>query len=175
MRRVFVAVLAAAVALVPYAAFSSHGGPDDNDPRDWAAGGGQVVLDVSNLEAAGDSIGFNATTVLSQGGVEGQVEYVATSLAGEEMDRWNGTVECFEVDGNEATLGGAIDGNQGSNASGRFALRVTDNGTPEDGEGSDVIVLSYGEDTAGDCSEGDFKDADELTLARGNATVHDAE
>lgn len=155
--------LVSALALVGGAAAADHG-------MDQAHGGGQVVFDASDLERAGDTIGFTA-----QGGdfgASGQFTYVATSLAGAEMDRWQGQVDCLVVEGDTAELGGEIRSNPGSTVSGRFAVLVKDNGEPTEGQGTDTILIKYGEDVEGECEE-DWSEVTELVLARGNARVHD--
>lgn len=140
-------------------------------PFDQVNGGGQVVLSGTDLEAAGDTVAIQAQNTPNAPN-KGNVEYIETSLAGEEgVARWHGTVTCLAVEGDTAQLGGTIQA-QGSTRAGYFAIEATDNGQPSEGAGVDVIKITY-PDEAPDCDE-DFDDVDELTLARGNVRVHDA-
>ncbi|HEX9695685.1 MAG TPA: hypothetical protein VGB64_05160, partial [Actinomycetota bacterium] len=120
MRRVLALASILSLSLAASGAFASHGGPDDGSPMDWARGGGQVVLDPENLERAGDTLAFTAQVRPPAGSAEGRVQYVQTSEAGQDMELWNGSVDCLVVDGNTATIGGTILFGRG--VTGNFAI-----------------------------------------------------
>ncbi len=158
-------LIAALVLVLAVPALASAQGRD----ADKVTGGGQIIAN-SDARGPGDTVGFVAT---SDGGrISGEFQIVRTSTAGgSQVTMFHGRVTCLEVSNNQATFGGVR--RDGAAESGTFfTVEVTDNG-PENGtgmQGNDTIVVQ--EDTDAPC---DNQGADQLRLARGNLTVHDAD
>jgi hypothetical protein len=165
--RVAVAVALAALC-VPGLAAASHVGPDDGDARDWATGTGTVLVDLQYPDGAGNVVTFDATTIPGSGGALGKIEIAAPDGG----VPWRGHVDCIVVHDTEATIGGSIDHGSSSGLSGRFALRTRDNPT-QDEEQADLMLLRAGSATVGDCTDADFGDPSQLSIVRGDTTVHD--
>ena len=167
-RRVRPSSLAAValVALSPMTSWASHGGPDDGDPHDYVNGQATVLSSVANPDSVGDTVTFDAAQAPSDV-VHGTFEYQVAGPASTAA-AWKGHVDCLVVFNNIATFGGSI--YQGG--SGRFAVRTRDNGI-RDGTQADAMVLRAGDQTAGDCSDMDFAQPDQLTVLTGEVTVRD--
>jgi hypothetical protein len=159
----------AATLLAPLAGHASHGGPDDQDPRDWAEGSAQIVIDPSNFPGLGDELTLDSSTGPNGAGVNGTVTITSTTGA-----EFRGRVQCFIAHEHTATIGGDVLETGGRNVGAHFALRVTDNRTRDDAA-FDVFLFSSHDDTKGDCSAEDLGNVPGLAIAVGNATVHDAE
>ena len=144
-----VGVAGAALALSGASAFAGQ--------EDAATGGGQILVGTEG--GAGDTIAFTAQGTTEA--AKGQVQYVdREGGTGQGQTVMHGTVECIDVQGNEARIAGTWrDG-------GSFGLYVQDNG---EGDGSDMIALTP--DLTG--CESDRDDNDPTGLARGNAQVRD--
>ena len=144
-----VGVAGAALALSGASAFAGQ--------EDAATGGGQILVGTEG--GAGDTIAFTAQGTTEA--AKGQVQYVdRDGGTGQGQTVMHGTVECIDVQGNEARIAGTWrDG-------GSFGLYVQDNG---EGDGSDMIALTP---DLTDCAE-DREDDDPTGLARGNAQVRD--
>jgi hypothetical protein len=157
MRKKFVLACVAVGALAIPAASAVAGNGDK------ATGGGQVLFDSSDAKAS--TIAFTAQGTTTQ--AKGQVQLVDRS-ASTAYTKFHGVVDCIEVDGNYAVIGGA----NRDDAADRFTLRVVDNGEPN--KGADMIAF----DTESDdfrCGDNNDDDPPTLSLARGNAQVRDGD
>ena len=152
--RVFVGFFAALIlAAIPIAAHANSSAPK-------ATGGGQILIGERNGgNSAGDTIAFNAQDPTTP---KGQVQYVDRS--GGTQTVWHGTVDCLQISGNMAYIGG----HWTSQGTGTFALYAEDNG-----EGSaandDMIEIDQGGGGQGPCGT---TSNNSVALARGNVQVH---
>ena len=135
---------------------------------DKATGGGQVLL--------GDSGKRSTIAFTAQGTTEaakGQVQFIDRSAgAGRNQVKYHGVVDCIEVTGNTASIGGYRKGEPADTAD-RFALRVVDNGEPN--QGQDMIQFDDMTDETNTCGDDEEDDAPEFALAKGNAQVRDGD
>jgi hypothetical protein len=132
---------------------------------DKATGGGQVFFDSEDTKAS--TIAFTAQGTIAD--AKGQIQVIDRS-ASTERTKYHGVVDCIEVDGNTAVIGGYRKGTANAD---RFTLRVVDNGEPN--QGADMIALDD-ESTDFRCGEGDDDDdAPTISLAHGNAQVRDGD
>lgn len=151
----------ALVAIPASAAIAGNG--------DKATGGGQVLLGDSGKAS---TIAFTAQGTTDS--AKGQVQFVERSAgAGRNQEKYHGVVDCIEVTGNMAIIGGFERGGDAENEADRFVLRVQDNGEPN--QGRDLIQFDDQSDAADTCGDDDEDDAPEFALARGNAQVRDGD
>ena len=167
-----VAVAALGVAAIATSAVAGSG--------DKATGGGQTIIGDSGK---GSTIAFTAQRDGTGSAAKGQVQFIDRSAGAKNAPRYHGVVDCLEVDGNFAVIGGSK--KTGTSTVQRFVLRVVDNGEPN--QGQDLIQFNQEDTTDSDgplpfddklaCGDGDPDDppADDFTLARGNAQVRDAQ
>lgn len=164
LRNVLIAIFCLALA-VPGVASAQR------SDADKVTGGGQIIVD-SSARGPGDTVGFVATTDGAR--TSGEFQIVRTSLqSGSRETIYHGVVECVVVHSdNTATFAGyaryAADGQLAF-----FRVDVEDNGPDNSGgtQGNDLIVVRQ-DDEEFDCD--DFDDDEQLKLARGNLTVHNA-
>lgn len=148
---------AAVIALaMPVAAGAGNG--------DKATGGGQVFIDSADAKAS--TIAFTAQGTTDA--AKGQVQLVDRSPSTPET-KFHGVVDCIEVMGNVAIIGGESKRVAGD----RFTLRVMDGGEPN--RGADMISFEREnpDDVCGDDDDDDA--APTMSLARGNAQVRDGD
>ena len=169
------------LALVALGALALTGTSATAGSGDKATGGGQTLVPVGG--GAGSTIAFTAQQ--GTGGAtsaKGQVQWIDREAGPKQAPRYHGVVDCLEVDGNFAVIGGFK--KTGTSTVGRFILRVVDNGEPN--HGADLIQFNE-EDTYDDPNQqgddrlacGDNDPEDEPTsgfnLARGNSKVRDGD
>ena len=132
---------------------------------DKATGGGQVLL--------GDSGKASTIAFTAQGttdAAKGQVQFIDRSAgAGKNQVKYHGVVDCIEVTGNRAIIGGHRRGDTAD----RFVLRVVDNGEPN--RGADMIQFDQESVAPDTCGDDDDDSAPEFALAKGNAQVRDGD
>ena len=150
--------LAAAAALVVPASVAIAGNGDK------ATGGGQVLLGSSGKMS---TIAFTAQGTVDD--AKGQVQFIDRSAgAGREQVKYHGVVDCIEVTGNTAIIGGYAK----KPATGdRFVLRVVDNG---EGDGTDLVQFDN-VNPPDECGDDDDDTPPEWELAHGNAQVRDGD
>ena len=91
---------------------------------DKATGGGQVLLGGSGKMS---TIAFTAQGTTEA--AKGQVQFIDRSAgAGQDQVRYHGVVDCIEVTGNTAIIGGYQKKGDANEPGDRFVLRVVDNG-----------------------------------------------
>lgn len=128
---------------------------------DKATGGGQILVG-SN---AGSTIAFTAQGTTES--AKGQVQFIDRSAGkGKNQVKFHGIVDCIEVTGNLAVIGGVP-----KSGTGDFTLRVEDNGEPN--QGADMIQFDRNSDIQ--CGDGEEDDPPEMSLGRGNAQVRDGD
>lgn len=136
---------------------------------DKATGGGQVLL--------GDSGKASTIAFTAQGttdAAKGQVQFVDRSVgAGRNQTKYHGVVDCIEVTGNMAIIGGYQKKGDANEEGDRFVLRVVDNGEPN--QGQDMIQFDNQSTAPDTCGDDDDDEAPEWSLARGNAQVRDGD
>ena len=132
---------------------------------DKATGGGQVLLGNSGKAS---TIAFTAQGTVDS--AKGQVQFIDRSAgAGQNQVKYHGVVDCIEVTGNAAIIGGYAK----KPATGdRFVLRVVDNGEPN--QGQDMIQFDN-VNPPDECGDDDSDTPPEWDLARGNAQVRDGD
>ncbi|HUR84291.1 MAG TPA: hypothetical protein VMY78_03025, partial [Solirubrobacteraceae bacterium] len=145
-------VCGAVVALaIPVTASAGNG--------DKATGGGQVLL--------GDSGKASTIAFTAQGTTEtakGQVQFIDRSAgAGQNQTKYHGVVDCIEVTGNSAIIGGYRKKGDPNDPETRFVLRVTDNGEPN--QGQDLIQFDNESDAADTCGDDNDDSPPEWALA----------
>jgi hypothetical protein len=137
---------------------------------DKVTGGGQVFFstDQNDTKQQGplSTIGFNAQQTSTA--VKGQVQFIDRSGGkGRDQVKFHGIVDCVNVMGNQALIGGYQRDATGK----RFSMYVEDNGEGANAMGADVITFNY-KDADPDCSfQNDDNDV-KIQLARGNVQVH---
>jgi hypothetical protein len=130
---------------------------------DKATGGGQIMFQSSDEKRS--TMAFNAQGTVDSAKGHVRVIYRANG-SGQEQIRWYGIVDCLEVTGNYAVIGGA-------NRNGtRFVLRVVDNGEPN--KGRDLIGFDEESENNG-CGDDEADATPDFTLAKGNAQVRDGD
>ena len=159
----------AAVAALALSSVSATAGSGDK-----ATGGGQTLVGTNG--GPGSTIAFTAQQGTGDStSAKGQVQYIERDntavVARGQGDKFHGVVDCLEVDGDFAVIGGYRKG--GPSTADRFVLRVVDNAEPN--QGQDLIQFdSESEDLR--CGDGDAEEPDmEFNLARGNAQVRDGD
>lgn len=163
------------LAIVGTAAFALAGTSANAGSGDKATGGGQTLV-ASSGTGPGSTIAFTAQQ--GTGGetsAKGQVQWIkrtnaATTAKGKAEEKYHGVVDCLEVYGNFATIGGYKKG--GAPTADRFVLRVVDNGEGATGTG-DTIQFSRQNDEVACGDGGDAEPQPEWSLSRGNAQVRD--
>ena len=146
---------------MPAAAFAGNG--------DKATGGGQVLLGDSGKRS---TIAFTAQGTTE--GAKGQVQFIDRSLgAGPNQTKYHGIVDCIEVTGNSAIIGGFQKKGDANEEGDRFVLRVVDNGEPN--QGQDLIQFDNQSTAPDTCGDDDDDEAPEWSLAKGNAQVRDGD
>ena len=160
MKSKLVVACALALAAVPVASALAGNG-------DKATGGGQVLL--------GDSGKASTIAFTAQGTTEaakGQVQFIDRSAgAGRDQAKYHGVVDCIEVTGKTAIIGGYQKKGDANEEGDRFVLRVVDNGEPN--QGQDLIQFDNQSTAPDTCGDDDDDEAPEWSLARGNAQVRD--
>ncbi len=160
-------LLVALTACLAFEPVTSRAAGDDGRSR--AIGGGRVILS-SQLEHMGNAVTFSVSSLPRGDNVQGRVNYVEVGPSGEGTGRWEGRPDCLVVEGDTAWIGGEIGDKYESEATGRFALRVTDGGAREEAMG-DVLEIAFGPNTRGDCTDWSLDDLTNLDLGRGTADV----
>ena len=135
---------------------------------DKATGGGQVLIDSGDAKAS--TIAFTAQGTTSD--AKGQVQLVDRSSTTPET-KYHGVVDCIEVTGKLAVIGGYKKKSGPANTADRFVLRVMDNGEPN--QGADMIQFDRESAAPDTCGNNDDNAEPDLTLARGNAQVRDGD
>jgi hypothetical protein len=138
---------------------------------DKATGGGQVLFSDGDVKAS--TIAFTAQGTTDD--AKGQVQFVDRSEGtGQDAVKYHGVVDCIEVTGNLAVIGGFRKKGDPMDEEDRFVLRVQDNGEPN--QGQDMIQFDSETDAADLCGDDDMDDTEpEFSLARGNAQVRDGD
>ena len=154
------------LAVLALSASSASAGTGDK-----ATGGGQTIIGDSGK---GSTIAFTAQQSGDAGTpvAKGQVQWIDRSAgSGKSAVKFHGVVDCIEVDGNFAIIGGF----NKKDSEDRFTLRVVDNGEPN--QGQDLIEFTDTDDTEFQCGDGEEDDppAADMTLARGNAQVRNGD
>lgn len=163
IRRIQVLVLAGLASAVVTAPAA------DAAVGDKVTGGGQVFFsaDQNGTKPTGalNTIGFNAQQTATD--VKGQVQFIDRSAGkGRSQVRYHGIVDCINVMGNQALIGGVKRG-----GGPRFQMYVEDNGEGANAAGADVIT--FNNKSADPNCEFDDNDNDvQIELARGNVQVH---
>jgi hypothetical protein len=159
-----IAVALGVATAVAGGAFAAGG-----QPIAFVNGGGQILADPTQQGGgAGDTIAFTAQELVAYDGEDGNARGKLQSVPRGESDqtaKFHGVVTCANIDGQElgtATFGG----HNRDDATQLFQVRVTDGGPG----GTDMIALIYPADGDNPCE--DDSEADGLTLARGNVTIH---
>jgi hypothetical protein len=135
-------------------------------PTDRATGGGQTLVGTTG---AGNTVAFTAQGTTSSG--KGQVQVVDRSAGtGQSQVKFHGIVDCIDVSGNMAEIGGY----KRDDPANRFSLYVEDNGEGAQAAGADMIVFSDMTDGTCDLGDQDNESDGAVALARGNAQVYDA-
>jgi hypothetical protein len=148
------------LTLAGLAALAITSGPASAGNGDKATGGGQILVG-SN---AGSTIAFTAQGTTSA--AKGQVQFIdRTAGKGQSQVKFHGVVDCIEVIGNFAVIGGET--RNGT----PFTLRVEDNGEPN--QGADMIQFET--DSEFICGDQEEDDPPEFSLGRGNAQVRDGD
>ena len=148
------------VAVAGLAAFALSSTPASAGNGDKVTGGGQILVG-SN---AGSTIAFTAQGTTTS--AKGQVQFIDRSAGkGQNQVKFHGVVDCVEVTGNFAVVGGV------TRSGDDFTLRVEDNGEPN--RGADLIQFDRNGDFQ--CGDGDEDDPPEFSLGRGNAQVRDGD
>ena len=136
---------------------------------DKATGGGQVLL--------GDSGKASTIAFTAQGTTEaakGQVQFINRAAgAGRNQVKYHGVVDCIEVTGNTAIIGGYQKKGDANEEGDRFVLRVQDNGEPN--QGQDLIQFDNQSTAPDTCGDDDDDEMPEWSLAHGNAQVRDGD
>lgn len=147
------------VAIAALAAFAVSSGSATAGNGDKATGGGQILVG----ENAGSTIAFTAQGTTTA--AKGQVQFIDRSAGKQNQVKYHGVVDCIEVTGNLAVIGGE------TRSGDPFTLRVEDNGEPN--QGLDMIEFETNSDFI--CGDGEEDDAPEMSLGRGNAKVRDGD
>jgi hypothetical protein len=146
------------VAVAGLAAFALSSTPASAGNGDKVTGGGQILVG-SN---AGSTIAFTAQGTTTS--AKGQVQFIDRSAGkGQNQVKFHGVVDCVEVTGNFAVVGGL------TRSGDDFTLRVVDGGEPN--RGADSIQFDRNGDFQ--CGDGEEDDPPEFALGRGNAQVRD--
>ena len=157
------------LAIAAIAALAMSMGSANAGSGDKATGGGQVLL------GSGTKLSTIAFTAQQGTGgslaAKGQVQFIdRTAGTGQSQVRYHGVVNCLEVEGNYATIGGTK--KSGTSSVGNFVLRVVDNGEPN--QGNDLIQFDQAtEDNR--CGDDDSNPTLTMGLAHGNAKVRDGD
>ena len=129
---------------------------------DKVTGGGQILVG-SN---AGSTIAFTAQGTTES--AKGQVQFIDRSAGkGQSQVKYHGIVDCIEVSGNFAVVGG-----QTRNGT-PFTLRVVDNGQGGTATENDMVQFDTNSDFI--CGDGEEDDEPQMGLGRGNAKVRDGD
>ena len=142
---------------------------------DKATGGGKVLFSDDDVKASTIAFTAQGTTEAAKG----QVQFIDRSAgAGRDQTKYHGVVDCIEVVGNAALIGGFRKGAEDpTDPDDRFVLRVQDNGEPNQGQD----MIQFDEETEQDAADtcGDDDDEDDLTpefaLANGNVQVREGD
>jgi hypothetical protein len=151
------AAAAGLLLLAPLVAIAGDG--------DKVTGGGQILL---STKGAGNQIAFTAQQKGSE--ATGQVQTIDRSAGtGRSQVKFHGVVDCVEVNGTMAKVGGHKKG-----GTQRFTLLVQDNGQ---GAAADPDMIAFKKGDAADptCEPGDDDDDGLMALGRGNAQVRDGQ
>ena len=154
MKRALLVVGLIAAAAIPAAVATAGSGTDR------ATGGGQVLF---SDKGAGNTIAFTAQGTPEA--AKGQVQVVDR----ENGVKFHGIVECLDVQGNMAEIGGVKRGTTDS-----FQLYVVDNGEGANQVGGGDVVFLDDEPMSRCDLDGDDDDDGMTALGRGNAQVYDA-
>ncbi len=137
---------------------------------DKATGGGKVLFSDGDVKAS--TIAFTAQGTTTD--AKGQVQFIDRSAGtGKNQVKYHGVVDCIEVTGNAAIIGGYKKKGDPTDPDTRFVLRVTDNGEPN--QGQDLIQFDNESDAADTCGDEDDDSPPEFALAHGNAQVRDGD
>ena len=152
--------LAAAVALaIPVSAAVAGNG-------DKVTGGGQVLFSDDDVKRS--TIAFTAQGTSTA--AKGQVQFIDRSAGtGRDQVKYHGVVDCVEVEGQYAEVGGYRKGTENLD---RFILRVFDGGEPN--QGNDMIQFDNETEDNRCGNDNDDEDPD-VALAKGNAQVRDGD
>ena len=127
---------------------------------DKVTGGGQILVG-SN---AGSTIAFTAQGTTTD--AKGQVQFIDRSVGkGQSQIKYHGIVDCVEVTGNFAVVGGLTKNGT------PFTLRVVDNGQGGTATENDMVQFDTNSDMM--CGDGEEDDQPQMGLGRGNAKVRD--
>ena len=149
------------LAIAGLAALAISSGTATAGNGDKVTGGGQILVG-SN---AGSTIAFTAQGTTDT--AKGQVQFIDRSVGkGQSQVKYHGIVDCVEVTGNFAVVGGLT--RNGT----PFTLRVVDNGQGSAAE-NDAVQFDTNSDMM--CGDGEEDDAPEMSLGRGNAKVRDGD
>lgn len=157
-----------AVALAVLCAAGGARAHVDTSPVDRASGEGMVIADAIAPARIGDSVHFEARG--RDGRVDGWIQYRPLLPALDPFASWDGVVSCLFVDGKLAILGGEMRHAASDAVIGRFALAIRN--TIDLDYGEDPVVLRYGSDLSGTCTERDFIGVP-LVVASVSGRVHD--
>lgn len=162
-KRIFIPVALAAVAAL-FFGMVAQGAEGDK-----VTGGGQTLVGTTG---AGDTIALTAHQVGPDIVGRGQVQYVdRDGGTGQGQIVYHGVVNCVDVESDmTAILAGDWTTRGREKNAGTFEIRVTDNGSPAEGE-DQVLIRENPVDP--DCSDEDEDEEQEPTaLSRGNMTIH---
>jgi hypothetical protein len=149
-------------------------------PRDRATGGGQILVGTDG--GAGSTIAFTAQETVAGGSptdVKGQIQFIErTGGTGRGQVRGHYEVDCLEVTGNTAYIAGVLKNGDGTTSE-RIYLEVVDNGEGANAMGADIVTVNRDADPDDDGDDDaenacDVPEGGTVSLARGNAQVHDA-
>jgi hypothetical protein len=186
-------VAAVALAAVPAIAGAA---PSSGPPRDKATGGGQAFFDSREPTGAGDTVAFTAQRARDAAGdssdATGQVQ---VNRRGDNAVKFHGIVDCLVVNASdpdsgdpvvskgqgEAYISGYVRGDQSK----RFELYVKDGGKGQMERVNDMIALfapgetdqgdpGSSDDNAGPCGFAEAPTDVDVTMARGNVQVTNA-
>jgi hypothetical protein len=154
--------LAGALAIPAGSAIAGNG--------DKATGGGKVIMSDDDVKASTIAFTAQGTTDVAKG----QVQFIDRSAgAGQNQVKYHGVVDCLEVTGNRAIIGGFRKKGDPADEEDRFVLRVVDNGEPN--QGQDLIQFDNETEAADTCGDDDDDTNPEFALANGNAQVRDGD
>lgn len=172
MKRSLVLVFVTAWLLMPTAARADHG-------IELAHGGGrtevpQATCDINPSGCFSGNSAFAAQD--GPGGVRGSYHFFARSETSNEVFSVRGEVDCLNVVGNTATISGEVVQQRGFTFN-RFMIIATDNGNPEMGMTTDVIIEKFsfapGGTTDPTTCVTNTTAVSVVPHTRGNVTVHD--
>ena len=149
------------LAIAVIAVFAISTGSATAGNGDKVTGGGQILVG-SN---AGSTIAFTAQGTVDS--AKGQVQFIDRSAGkGQSQVKYHGVVDCVEVTGNFAVVGGLT--RNGT----PFTLRVVDNGQ---GAAAENDAVQFDTNSDFQCGDDEEDDQPQMSLGRGNAKVRDGD